>query len=472
MAKTNSSDSIGAFVSGVLIFSFMVVALLIVLGQPASTADTGSDTEVAVVEQDDVAQDDTETVDEVATEDVADETDGEEVADEEATDEEATDEEEPIVDDGPSDMVRIINGERIVGTTCAACHGFNYDGISGLGPGFIDNEFVNGQSNQDLQAFIIAGRGIGPDNKSGVMMPARGGNPSLSDDDILDVVYFIRSLNPDVAVIPDGFPPTVISDNEFPALNDVDEADESNSEPPEFTPVDLNTLGGGGDDADAEAEDDSGPLEFTPVDLNTLGGGGDDADAEETTDDTEVEEPVEEPADDVEADEPDGDASAEPVDERSDAVRVINGERIVGTTCAACHGFNYDGISGLGPGFIDNEFVNGQSNQDLQAFIIAGRGIGPDNKSGVMMPARGGNPSLSDADILDVVYFIRSLNPDVEVIPDGEAPTVTSENDFPALNDADAADDSEPSEPVEFTPVDLNSLGGGGGDDADSDTDE
>jgi mono/diheme cytochrome c family protein len=100
---------------------------------------------------------------------------------------------------------QVAHGENIFQTTCSACHGFSAQGVPGLGPSMFDNPFVNGQSNESLQQFIMTGRPADhPDNKSGIPMPARGGNMSLVDEDILDVVYYIRSLNPDVPVVGAG----------------------------------------------------------------------------------------------------------------------------------------------------------------------------------------------------------------------------------------------------------------------------
>lgn len=101
--------------------------------------------------------------------------------------------------------------------------------------------------------------------------------------------------------------------------------------------------------------------------------------------------------------------------------QIAHGESIFQTTCSACHGFSAQGVPGLGPSMIDNAFINGQSNESLQQFIMTGRPADhPDNTTGIPMPARGGNMSLTDGDILDVVYYIRSLNPDVPVVGAGE----------------------------------------------------
>lgn len=104
--------------------------------------------------------------------------------------------------------------------------------------------------------------------------------------------------------------------------------------------------------------------------------------------------------------------------------QIAHGETIFQTTCSACHGFSAQGVPGLGPSMIDNPFINGQSNEDLQQFVIHGRPADhPDNETGIPMPARGGNVSLTDADILDIVFYIRSLNPDVPVVGVGEGGT-------------------------------------------------
>lgn len=89
-----------------------------------------------------------------------------------------------------------VAGEDIFSSTCAACHGADATGIEGLGPDLHNNAFVNGLSDDELVEFIEEGRGADhPDNETGVAMPPKGGNPSLSDDDLEDVVAYLRTLN-------------------------------------------------------------------------------------------------------------------------------------------------------------------------------------------------------------------------------------------------------------------------------------
>ena len=68
-------------------------------------------------------------------------------------------------------------------------------GAAGLGLPLVSSEFVQSMADAQLFAFITAGRAAAhPDNTTGVAMPPRGGNPSLSDEDLADVVAFLRTL--------------------------------------------------------------------------------------------------------------------------------------------------------------------------------------------------------------------------------------------------------------------------------------
>jgi mono/diheme cytochrome c family protein len=81
-------------------------------------------------------------------------------------------------------------------TVCAACHSPTGQGINGLGKPLIGSQFVNSYSNVELLAFLQTGRLISdPLNTTGVVMPARGGRLSLTDDDLTNVIAYIRSLN-------------------------------------------------------------------------------------------------------------------------------------------------------------------------------------------------------------------------------------------------------------------------------------
>ena len=86
-------------------------------------------------------------------------------------------------------------GEKIFAQTCIACHGPAGEGVPNLGKDMTASEFIAGKSDQELVDFIKVGRDPSdPLNTTNVAMPPKGGNPALSDDDLMDVVAFIRKL--------------------------------------------------------------------------------------------------------------------------------------------------------------------------------------------------------------------------------------------------------------------------------------
>lgn len=218
----------------------------------------------------------------------------------------------------------VANGQRIFSGLCFACHGQGGVGVTGLGKPLVDSEFVNGQSDDELLHFIIEGRQpTDPLNTTGQLMPARGGNPALSDDDLRDVVAYLRSLNG----------ATVGAAVAAPAATPAP-AEGAATEPP-----------AGGQ-----------TVAYTQQ-------------------------------------------------------QVADGQRVFGGICFACHGLGGVGITGLGKPLVNSEFVNGQTDDELLHMIITGRQpTDPLNTTGQLMPARGGNPSLSDDDLRNVVAYIRSLN--------------------------------------------------------------
>lgn len=87
-------------------------------------------------------------------------------------------------------------GEEVFAGTCSACHGPDARGLEGLGKNLHNNEFTNGLSDADLVAFLEVGRpAADPANETGVDMPPKGGNPSLSEQDLYDLVAFLRTLD-------------------------------------------------------------------------------------------------------------------------------------------------------------------------------------------------------------------------------------------------------------------------------------
>ena len=79
--------------------------------------------------------------------------------------------------------------------TCAGCHGPEGKGIEGLGKDMTTSEFIKSQTDEQLLAFLKTGRPAGdPLNTTGVDMPPKGGNPALTDEQLLDIIAFIHSI--------------------------------------------------------------------------------------------------------------------------------------------------------------------------------------------------------------------------------------------------------------------------------------
>lgn len=99
----------------------------------------------------------------------------------------------------------IASGDRIFHSVCIACHGKGGVGIPGNGKPLIKNAFIQSLDDDALLAFIKQGRSPSdPKNTTGIQMPPKGGNPAMSEDDILDVISYLRTIQgekPSVAAV-------------------------------------------------------------------------------------------------------------------------------------------------------------------------------------------------------------------------------------------------------------------------------
>lgn len=97
---------------------------------------------------------------------------------------------------GDAELAKYIaSGDKLYHTTCVACHGPAGAGVKGNGKALANNEFIRSLDDDGLLAFIKQGRSpTDPKNTTGIQMPPKGGNPAMSDDDILDVISYLRTL--------------------------------------------------------------------------------------------------------------------------------------------------------------------------------------------------------------------------------------------------------------------------------------
>jgi disulfide bond formation protein DsbB len=87
-------------------------------------------------------------------------------------------------------------GQQLFVSNCSACHGPTGEGITGLGKPLTSSEFIAGLSDEELLAFIKQGRTPDdPLNTSGVVMPPKGGNPALTDEQLGHIIAYIRSIH-------------------------------------------------------------------------------------------------------------------------------------------------------------------------------------------------------------------------------------------------------------------------------------
>jgi disulfide bond formation protein DsbB len=85
-------------------------------------------------------------------------------------------------------------GLKVYEGTCVACHGTAGVGIMNLGKPLANSPMLN-LSDKELVAFIVKGRdGSDKENTTGTAMPPKGGNPALTEKDLLNVVAYMRSL--------------------------------------------------------------------------------------------------------------------------------------------------------------------------------------------------------------------------------------------------------------------------------------
>ena len=83
------------------------------------------------------------------------------------------------------------------------------------------------------------------------------------------------------------------------------------------------------------------------------------------------------------------------------------------SSCAACHGMQGQGVPRQGVALTRSALVASSDTESLVKFLGTGRAADdPANGSGLPMPPRGGNPSLSDAELRLIAGYVQFLSTD------------------------------------------------------------
>lgn len=86
-------------------------------------------------------------------------------------------------------------GKMIYNKSCIACHGEGGLGVEGLGKNWTTSEFIKSKTDHELLEFIKVGRPIDDPLSDGISpMPPRGGDTTLTDEDLSNVIVYMRTL--------------------------------------------------------------------------------------------------------------------------------------------------------------------------------------------------------------------------------------------------------------------------------------
>lgn len=130
------------------------------------------------------------------------------------------------------------------------------------------------------------------------------------------------------------------------------------------------------------------------------------------------------------------------------------GHTIFVQTCATCHGVDAQGVPNNAPSLRESEFIKTADPAAIASVIRNGRALNdPANRTGKVMPARGGNPFLDDAKIAHLVSFLKNLD---------SMPASSSGASKPSLSVEEMAANFQPAETIikkwtveDFQPLEI-----------------
>ena len=86
-------------------------------------------------------------------------------------------------------------GQQLYVQSCASCHGLSGQGMPRQGADLRNSRFVSRASDAALLAFLRSGRmQDDPARVMKLIMPPRGGNASLRDEHLSDIVAYLRTV--------------------------------------------------------------------------------------------------------------------------------------------------------------------------------------------------------------------------------------------------------------------------------------
>jgi disulfide bond formation protein DsbB len=289
------------------------------------------------------------------------------------------------------DVDMVAHGKSIFTSTCASCHGQDARGLPGKGKPLTTSLFTIRKTDPQLVEFIKTGRPItDPMNTTKVDMPARGGNPTLTDDDLVNVVAFLRSAQRPERV---SYSALAKAEERVRVAEARAEAEQAAARAAKKAEKEKAKLAAAKPAANAAAASAPAGAPAAPTAAAP-------ATTTPATPTTVAATPVAASAA----------PAAAPAAEEEDTETIAWGGELFVASCSACHGKDAKGLPKNGKDLVHSVFAKGLKDEELIAFIKRGRDPGdPLNTTKIAMPPKGGNPALSDEKIEAIVAYVRSL---------------------------------------------------------------